>query len=197
MACLRRAVQALGRAFLAPAPPAPAPAAAPGGGDHEGSPATQAALPGADDVLPLLILAVKDANPPALHSQVKYLHTYLARAELASEPGYLLTQLASAVSFLEHVDAAALTIAPGEYDRALAACKKASAAAAAAAAAAVSQEAVAAGVGKNRGARGVGDGRRPPEDRVVGKPEAAGSATGSGATRSVMDVYRRLTAPMK
>jgi len=153
-------------------------------------------LPGADDVLPLLILAVKDANPPALHSQVKYLHTYLARAELASEPGYLLTQLASAVSFLEHVDAAALTIAPGEDDRALAACKKASAAAAAAAAAAaVSQEAVAAGVGKNRGARG--DGRRPPEDRVVGKPEAAGSATGSGATRSVMDVYRRLTAPMK
>jgi hypothetical protein len=150
-------------------------------------------LPGADDVLPLLILAVKDANPPALHSQVKYLHTYLARAELASEPGYLLTQLASAVSFLEHVDAAALTIAPGEYDRALAACKKASAAAAAA----VSQGAVAAGVGKNRGARGVGDERRPPEDRVVGKPEAAGSATGSGATRSVLDVYRRLTAPMK
>jgi len=192
VACLRRAVQALGRAFLAPAPPAPAPAAAPGDSEKEGSPATQAALPGADDVLPLLILAVKDANPPALHSQVKYLHTYLARAELASEPGYLLTQLASAVSFLEHVDAAALTIAPGEYDRALAACKKASAAAAAA----VSQGTVAAG-DKKGGAMGVGDERRPPEDRVVGKPEAAGSATGSGATRSVLEVYRRLTAPTK
>eukprot|EP01036_Dinobryon_divergens_P046528 gene46528-62234_t len=30
-------------------------------------------LPGADDILPLLILAVKEANPPRLASQLQFL----------------------------------------------------------------------------------------------------------------------------
>lgn len=57
--------------------------------------------PGADELLPLLILCVKESNPSNLHSEVKYLQTYLDPSQLNSEAGYVLTQFASAVHFLE------------------------------------------------------------------------------------------------
>jgi hypothetical protein len=53
-------------------------------------------MPGADEVLPLLILSVKEANPTDLYSELKYLQTYLEKGQMDSEAGYLLTQLASA-----------------------------------------------------------------------------------------------------
>lgn len=70
---------------------------------------------GADDVLPLLILCVKESNPLNLHSELKYLQTYMDPSQAYGEAGYLLTQLASAVNFLETVDAGALSISSDEF----------------------------------------------------------------------------------
>jgi hypothetical protein len=79
---------------------------------------------GADDVLPLLILCVKESNPLCLHSEIKYLQTYLNPSMLYGEAGYLITQLASAVNFLESVDATALTISSEEFSKSLRRCKE-------------------------------------------------------------------------
>lgn len=56
-----------------------------------------ATLPGADEILPLLILTVKHANPPQLASQLLFLQRYTPSQRLVSESGYLLTQFYSAV----------------------------------------------------------------------------------------------------
>lgn len=80
--------------------------------------------PGADDVLPLLIFCVKESNPQYLHSELKYLQTYLDPSQLQSENGYLITQMQSVVYFLENVDASALTISPDEFNRSLKKCKE-------------------------------------------------------------------------
>lgn len=77
----------------------------------------EASTLGADDVLPLLILCVKESNPLNLHSELKYLQTYMDPAQAYGEAGYLLTQLASAVNFLETVDAGALTISSDEFKK--------------------------------------------------------------------------------
>eukprot|EP01041_Mallomonas_annulata_P004680 gene4680-9276_t len=76
-------------------------------------------LPGADDILPLLILAVKEANPPRLASQLQFLQRYTPSYRLVSESGYLLTQFFSAVHFLETADASSLTIPKGEFEAAM------------------------------------------------------------------------------
>jgi hypothetical protein len=80
-------------------------------------------LPGADDLLPALILAIKEANPPHFYSTINYLETYLSPKKLFSEAGYILTQFVSAVQFLEHVNANALTISPMEFEESMYKCK--------------------------------------------------------------------------
>ena len=76
-------------------------------------------LTSADDVLPLLILCVKESNPVNLYSELKYLHSYLNPSLSQGELGYLLTQFASAVNFLENVDATALTISSAEFNKSI------------------------------------------------------------------------------
>ena len=79
--------------------------------------------PGADDLLPALILAIKEANPPHLLSTIGFLETYLSPKKLFSEAGYILTHFVSAVQFLEHVNADALTISPLEFEESMYRCK--------------------------------------------------------------------------
>jgi hypothetical protein len=80
-------------------------------------------MPGADDFLPMMILVLKEANPDQLHSNIKYLQNYTHPMKLIGEPGYILTQFISAAVFLENADAAALTISPLEFERAILRCK--------------------------------------------------------------------------
>ena len=80
-------------------------------------------LPGADDLLPALILAIKEANPPHLLSTISFLETYLSPKKLFSESGYILTHFISAVQFLEKVNADALTISPLEFEESMYQCK--------------------------------------------------------------------------
>jgi hypothetical protein len=75
-------------------------------------------LPGADELLPMMIFAIKCCNPQQLQSNVKYLQRYTRSSQLIAEAGYLLTQFVSAVNFLEGVDGKALCIEPEEFDRA-------------------------------------------------------------------------------
>ncbi|CAM9597978.1 unnamed protein product, partial [Chrysoparadoxa australica] len=67
-------------------------------------------LPGADEFLPALILLVTRANPRRLHSNLEYIQMFREPSKLIGEEGYVLTQLISAVHFLEGVDATTLTI---------------------------------------------------------------------------------------
>eukprot|EP00904_Undaria_pinnatifida_P003584 jgi/Undpi1/13226/HiC_scaffold_8.g02888.m1 len=76
-------------------------------------------LPGADEFLPALIILVKRANPPKMHSSLEFVQSFRDPSKLLSEAGYVLTQLVSAVCFLEEVDASVLTIAHGDFERGL------------------------------------------------------------------------------
>ena len=76
-------------------------------------------LPGADELLPMMIYTIKCANPANLFSHKKFLQRYTRPNMLMGEPGYIITSFVSAVEFLENVDAQALTMAPEEYDRAI------------------------------------------------------------------------------
>ncbi len=51
------------------------------------------AAPGTDDLLPLLILALQQAQPLHLHSCIQYIQRYIRQEALGGESGYLLTQV--------------------------------------------------------------------------------------------------------
>jgi len=74
---------------------------------------------GADEFLPLLILIVLRANPPRLHSNIKFISRFRNPSKLMTETGYYFTQFESAVAFLETLDASSLKIDPEEFDRAM------------------------------------------------------------------------------
>ena len=64
---------------------------------------------GADDLLPVVIIATLRAMPPWFHSDLKFIEVYCSSHLLTGEVGYLLTQLSSAKMFLERLDASRLT----------------------------------------------------------------------------------------
>ncbi|KAJ1458415.1 hypothetical protein M885DRAFT_512826 [Pelagophyceae sp. CCMP2097] len=78
------------------------------GGDEPAAP------PGADDMLPALIMAVKAARPPRLASNAAFLARFGSR--LRGERGYLVATFAAAVTFLRDVDAATLQISPEDFE---------------------------------------------------------------------------------
>jgi hypothetical protein len=80
-------------------------------------------LPGSDELLPVMILSVKYANPSNVHTWIKYLQRYVHPSKLTGEAGYLIANLYSAVYFLDNVNADALTISPEEFESSLKASK--------------------------------------------------------------------------
>jgi hypothetical protein len=61
-------------------------------------------LPGADEVLPALILVIKESNPPGLHTALETVQLYRHPRKLhVSEAAYVFTNVVSAVHFLETV----------------------------------------------------------------------------------------------
>lgn len=79
---------------------------------------------GVDTFLPLMILAIKELNPPLLQCTINYIQDYAHPSHLTSEYGYLLTYFVSAVQFLETVDETALTISPHEFEKSIRRCKE-------------------------------------------------------------------------
>eukprot|EP00897_Mesotaenium_endlicherianum_P006351 jgi/Mesen1/5744/ME000291S04927 len=80
--------------------------------------------PGADDFLPVLIYVVIKANPPQLHSNLAYIQHYRAEKRLVSEAAYFFTNLVSAASFVENLDASSLSLDPGRFDELMYAAKE-------------------------------------------------------------------------
>ena len=62
------------------------------------SAADAGAVPGADDLLPLVILATLRARPPGLHAALRFVELYIGDDKMRGEAGFLLTQLSAAAA---------------------------------------------------------------------------------------------------
>ncbi|XP_020232731.1 vacuolar protein sorting-associated protein 9A [Cajanus cajan] len=65
---------------------------------------------GADEFLPVLIYVTIKANPPKLHSNLKFIKLYRRQAKLISEAEYYFTNLVSAKSFIVDLNAKSLSM---------------------------------------------------------------------------------------
>ena len=70
---------------------------------------------GADDLLPLLILALVRAAPPRLASNLEYVQRFRGASRFGGEAAYMFTQLYSAASFVETVNTASLSVDPAVF----------------------------------------------------------------------------------
>lgn len=70
---------------------------------------------GADDLLPLLILALVRAAPPRLASNLEYIQRFRGAARFGGEAAYMFTQLYSAASFVETVNTTSLSVDPAVF----------------------------------------------------------------------------------
>ncbi|KAF3773872.1 Vacuolar sorting-associated protein 9A [Nymphaea thermarum] len=68
---------------------------------------------GADDFLPVLIYA----NPPQLHSNLKYIQLYRRQSRLVSEAAYYFTNLVSVGAFIIELNAQSLSMDENEFER--------------------------------------------------------------------------------
>lgn len=73
--------------------------------------------PGADELLPALILTVIRANPDHMHSNLNFIAQFRHPGKLVSEPGYFFTHVLSAVTFIETIHADALSLGEDEFAR--------------------------------------------------------------------------------
>ncbi|KAL9344997.1 hypothetical protein Peur_062672 [Populus x canadensis] len=80
-------------------------------------------LGGADDFLPVLIYVTIKANPPQLHSNLKYIQLYRRQEKMVSEPAYYFTNLVSAKSFIGQLDAKSLSMDEIEFEESMQAAK--------------------------------------------------------------------------
>ncbi|XP_039037029.1 vacuolar protein sorting-associated protein 9A-like [Hibiscus syriacus] len=76
-------------------------------------------LGGADDFLPVLIYVTIKANPPHLHSNLKFIQIYRMQSKLVSEEAYFLTNLVSAKSFIVDLNAKSLSIEESEFEESM------------------------------------------------------------------------------
>uniref|UniRef100_A0A0D9W184 VPS9 domain-containing protein n=3 Tax=Leersia perrieri TaxID=77586 RepID=A0A0D9W184_9ORYZ len=67
-------------------------------------------LSGADDFLPILIYITIKANPPQLHSNLKFIQLFRRETKLISEVEYYLTNLISAKMFIINVNGRSLSM---------------------------------------------------------------------------------------
>ncbi|XVF29811.1 hypothetical protein REPUB_Repub16aG0003200 [Reevesia pubescens] len=76
-------------------------------------------LGGADDFLPVLIYVTIKANPPQLHSNLKFIQLYRRQGKLVSEAAYFFTNLVSAKSFIQDLNAKSLSIEEIEFEESM------------------------------------------------------------------------------
>ncbi|KAL5776030.1 hypothetical protein ACOSP7_008956 [Xanthoceras sorbifolium] len=86
-------------------------------------------LAGADDFLPVLIYVVIKANPPQLHSNLKFIQLYRRQTKLVSEAAYYFTNLVSTKSFIVDLNAKSLSIDEMEFEESMQAARLANKAA--------------------------------------------------------------------
>ncbi|XP_072964177.1 vacuolar protein sorting-associated protein 9A-like [Typha angustifolia] len=81
---------------------------------------------GADEFLPILIYVTIKANPPQLHSNLKFVQFFRRQTKLVSEVEYYLTNLISAKTFITNLNASSLSMEESEYQKNMQAAKLAS-----------------------------------------------------------------------
>ncbi|XP_042454892.1 vacuolar protein sorting-associated protein 9A-like [Zingiber officinale] len=74
-------------------------------------------LAGADDFLPILIFTTIKANPPHLHSNLKFIQLFRKHSKLVSEVEYYLTNLISAKTFIANINASSLSMDESEFNK--------------------------------------------------------------------------------
>ncbi|XP_066385640.1 vacuolar protein sorting-associated protein 9A-like isoform X3 [Miscanthus floridulus] len=74
-------------------------------------------LSGADEFLPILIYITIKANPPQLHSNLKFVQLFRRETKLISEVEYYLTNLISAKMFIIDVNARSLSMEESEFQK--------------------------------------------------------------------------------
>jgi len=74
-------------------------------------------LSGADEFLPILIYITIKANPPQLHSNLKFVQLFRRETKLVSEVEYYLTNLISAKMFIIDVNAHSLSMEESEFQK--------------------------------------------------------------------------------
>lgn len=72
-------------------------------------------LSGADEFLPILIYVTIKANPPQLHSNLKFVQLFRRETKLILEVEYYLTNLISAKMFIIDVSAHSLSMEENEF----------------------------------------------------------------------------------
>ncbi|KAJ3709229.1 hypothetical protein LUZ61_012934 [Rhynchospora tenuis] len=72
---------------------------------------------GADEFLPALIYITIKANPPQLHSNLKFVQLFRRETKLVSEIEYYLTNLISAKTFILNINAHSLTMEEDEFEK--------------------------------------------------------------------------------
>ncbi|CAM8915421.1 hypothetical protein QQ045_027644 [Rhodiola kirilowii] len=82
-------------------------------------------IAGADDFLPVLIYITIKANPPQLHSNLKFIQLYRRQSKLISEEAYYFTNLLSAKSFIYDLDAKSLSMDKLDFQESMEAAKSA------------------------------------------------------------------------
>ncbi|XP_015953107.1 vacuolar protein sorting-associated protein 9A [Arachis duranensis] len=78
---------------------------------------------GADDFLPVLIYVTIKANPPQLHSNLKFIQLYRWQAKLVSEAAYYFTNLVSAMAFIVDLNATSLSMDEDKFEENMEAAK--------------------------------------------------------------------------
>ncbi|KAJ3683497.1 hypothetical protein LUZ60_013724 [Juncus effusus] len=72
---------------------------------------------GADEFLPALIYITIKANPPQLHSNLKFVQLFRRESKLVSEVEYYLTNLISAKTFILNINSQSLSMEESEFER--------------------------------------------------------------------------------
>jgi len=74
---------------------------------------------GADEFIPILIYIILKSNPPCICSTMKYISTFRRQTAMGGETGYYFTSLLGALTFIETLDASALSIKNDEFIKGL------------------------------------------------------------------------------
>ncbi|KAJ8759510.1 hypothetical protein K2173_007127 [Erythroxylum novogranatense] len=80
---------------------------------------------GADDFLPVLIYITIKANPPRLHSNLRFIQLYRRQEKLISEAAYYFTNLISAKSFIMDLSAKSVSMDEMEFEKSMEAARQA------------------------------------------------------------------------
>ncbi|KAH7685208.1 Bacterial epsilon antitoxin protein [Dioscorea alata] len=74
---------------------------------------------GADVFLPILIYATIKANPPQLHSNLKFIQLFRRQSKLVSEVEFYLTSMISTELFIFNIDARSLSMEETEFQKSM------------------------------------------------------------------------------